>query len=113
MPRLTAKPTTQGDAHQQDSCDGRAGTQGWGQVVVQAGFVWKGTPAELVSQVGRHLASLGWNNLSTDASNTGRGSWAKRLTNGSTASASLFPGQPPDWEFVAVAPPVGRAASGC
>jgi len=90
----------------QDSCDGRAGTQGWGQAVVQAGFPWSGTPAELTSQVGGHLASLGWNQVSGV-------SWSKKLTNGSTASVSIFPGQSPNWEFVAVAPPVGKAASGC
>jgi len=97
----------------QDSCDGRAGTQGWGQVVVQAGFAWNGTPAELVAQVGGHLASLGWNQVRTGTTSSGGVSWAKQLTNGSTASVSLFPGQTPNWEFVAVAPPVGRAASGC
>jgi len=97
----------------QDSCDGRAGTQGWGQAVVRAGFAWTGTTAELVSQVGGHLAALGWNRVSTGTTSSGGVSWAKQLTNGSIASVSLAPEQTPNWEFVAVAPPVGKAASGC
>ena len=32
-----------------------AGTQGWSQVVVQAGFDWTGTPNGLFSLVGEHL----------------------------------------------------------
>lgn len=96
-----------------DSCDGRAGTQGWGQAVVQAGFAWTGTTAELISQVGGHLAAIGWHRVSTGTTSSGGVSWAKQLTNGSIASVSLAPEQTPNWELVAVAPPVGKAASGC
>lgn len=97
----------------QDSCDGRAGTQGWGQVVVQAGFAWTGTPAGLISQVGSHLDALGWNSVSTGTTSSGGVSWSKQLTNGSTATAMLTPEQAPNWEFVALAPPIGKAVSGC
>jgi hypothetical protein len=97
----------------QDSCDGRPGTEGWGQAVVQAGIAWAGTTVELISQVGDRLAALGWHRLSTSTTGSGGVSWAKQLSNGSTASASLDPEQGTDWEFVAIAPPVGKAASGC
>ena len=75
----------------QDSCDGHAGTQGWGQAAAQAGFPWTGTPAELISQVGGHLASLGWNQVSKGTTNSGGTSWSKKLTNDSAAFVSIFP----------------------
>jgi hypothetical protein len=97
----------------QDSCDGMAGTQGWSQVVVQAGFDWTGTPDGLFSSVGEHLYALGWNRVSIRDPTDSEAIWSKRLTNGSTAEANLSPEGEHYWEFVALAPPVGKAASGC
>jgi hypothetical protein len=97
----------------QDSCDGMAGTQGWSQVVVQAGFDWPGTPDGLFSSVGEHLHALGWKRVSIRDPTDSEAIWLKRLTNGSKAEANLSPEGESHWEFVATAPPVGKAASGC
>ena len=101
----------------QDSCDGMPGTQGWSQVVVQAEFDWTGTPDGLFSLVGEHLDALQWNRVSirNPTFSAPEAIWSKRLTNGSTATVMLsldVVGQP-HWGFVATAPPVGKAASGC
>jgi hypothetical protein len=96
-----------------DSCDGRPGTQGWSDVVVQAGFSWSGTSDALIASVGSRLTALGWQQaFAPSAIEAG---WRKRLDNGSTAGAmlNLDPTGPPGWEFVATAPPLGKAPSGC
>ena len=95
-----------------DSCDGRAGTEGWGQVVVQASFRWPGSHSALFVKVGSGLSALGWNQTPIPGQN--EAIWKKSLNNGSAATAmlSLSPLGDPDWEFVALAPPVGKPA-GC
>jgi hypothetical protein len=97
----------------QDSCDGIAGTQGWSQVVLQAGFAWSGASSALISQVDARMSALGWSQSATGLATEAR--WTKPLDNGTLASASLDldPTGPPWWEFVATAPPVGKAAGGC
>jgi hypothetical protein len=97
----------------QDSCDGRAGTQGWSQVVVQAGFIWSGSAADLFGHVGARLRSLGWKADPIGVASEPSAWWSKRLLSGSAAQASLESSLPSRWEFVVVAPPAGRAASGC
>lgn len=94
-----------------DSCDGGAGTQGWSQVVVQGSFRWTGSHDALFVKVGSGLEVLGWHR--TPTSGQDEAIWKKRLDNGSTATAVLSPLGDPEWEFVALAPPVGKAASGC
>ena len=42
----------------QDSCDGRPGTQGWSQVVVQSAFKWPGSEQSLSVAMATHLATL-------------------------------------------------------
>ena len=97
-----------------DSCDGMAGTRGWSSVVLQAGFHWRGTAATLFSYVNSRLRSLGWNRISLKRNTDKQTMWLLRLKGGNTARASLDPNAYPHlWEFVAQAPPVGRAASGC
>jgi hypothetical protein len=96
-----------------DSCGGRPGTEGWGQVVLQGNFRWPGSHSALVVKVGSGLGALGWNQTPIPGQN--EAIWKKVLNNGSIATAmlSLSPLGDPDWEFVALAPPVGKAASGC
>jgi len=96
-----------------DSCDGRAGTQGWSQVVVQGSFHWTGSHEALFVKVGSGLGVLGWHRTPIPGQN--EAIWKKRLDNGSTATATLnlSPLGDPEWEFVALAPPVGKAATGC
>jgi hypothetical protein len=97
----------------QDSCDAMAGTQGWSQVVVQAGFTWSGSTADLFGHVGARLQSLGWKADPTGVVSDPQARWSKQLRNGSMAQVSLEAQLPSQWEFVVVAPPAGRAASGC
>ncbi len=97
----------------QDSCDGRAGTQGWSEVVVQGSFRWAGSNEALFARVDSGLSALGWNR--TRIPGTTEAMWKKRLANGSVATTELTPSPlgNPTWEFVAIAPPAGRAATGC
>jgi hypothetical protein len=90
---------------QQDSCDGRAGTQGWDQVVVQAGFQWsEGQPA-LLDYMNPRLTNLGWSG--------GSGRWTKTLRNGTEAVLMVDNENGSHWQLDAMANPVGKAASGC
>ncbi len=101
----------------QDSCDGIAGTQGWSQVVIQAGFKWTKGLSHLVSYMDPRLTKLGWSaaeqsQTSTPPSQT----WIKTLRNGSRASLSVSQGlgtYSSHWQLDAFAKPVGKAASGC
>jgi hypothetical protein len=101
----------------QDSCDGMAGTQGWSQVVVQAGFNWSHSLSALVSFMNLRLSKFGWSAMpETRPSNPPGQIWFKTLNNGTRASLSVSKvGSPPPsfWQLDAVAKPVGRAASGC
>jgi hypothetical protein len=96
-----------------DSCDGIAGTQGWSQVVVQGSFRWDGSHEALFARVDSGLSALGWNRRQIPS--TYQAMWTKRLHNGTIASAMLNLSAlgDPNWEFVALAQPAGRAASGC
>jgi hypothetical protein len=96
-----------------DSCDGMAGTQGWSQVVVQGSFRWSGSHDALFEKVDAGMTAIGWHQ--TPVRGPDEAMWKKRLVGGSTATAmvDLSPLGDPDWEFVALAPPAGQAASGC
>jgi hypothetical protein len=98
-----------------DSCAGRPGTQGWSQVVVQAMFDWTGSGDALTTEVGDHLHALGWSSVPIRDSTDFEAMWSKRLPNESKANATLNLSAtgPPHWEFVALAPPTGKAATGC
>lgn len=98
----------------QESCDGIAGTQGWSQVVVQAAFRWRKSPQALFAAINGRLIRIGWGHGASQNSSPPGYQWTKRISNGTKAdltvdkefSSSL-------WQLDAVAPPVGRAASGC
>jgi hypothetical protein len=96
-----------------DSCDGMAGTQGWSQVVVQGSFRWDGSHEVLLAKVSSGLGAPGWH--LTQIPGDSQAMWKKRLENGTIASAmlNLSPLGDPNWEFDALAPPAGRAVSGC
>jgi hypothetical protein len=98
----------------EDSCDGMAGTQGWSQVGLQASFHWGGSHEELFAKVSSGLSSLGWLRTSIPRS-ANEAMWKKHLDNGTTATVvlNLSPLGDPSWEFVVLAPPAGKAASGC
>ncbi len=89
----------------QDSCDGMAGTQGWDQVAVQAGFQWsEGQPA-LLNYMNPRLTNLGWSG--------GSKRWTKTLRNGTGAVLMVSNEGGSHWGLVATASPVGKAVSGC
>jgi hypothetical protein len=101
----------------QDSCDGIAGTQGWSQVVVQAGFRWTEGLSALDSYIDPRFAMLGWRAVpQPGASNPPAQNWIKTLKNGSRARVSVFQGMgtySSHWQLDAIAKPVGKAAGGC
>ena len=109
----TSRPYLTKTEPDRDSCDGRAGTQGWSQVVVQGSFRWAGSHRALFDKVDSGLSAIGWRQ--TTIADQNEAIWKKRLDNGSTATAmlDLSPLGSPDWEFVALAPPVGKPATGC
>jgi hypothetical protein len=97
-----------------DSCDGIAGTQGWSDVVLQAGFHWRGTPSSLFLYVDRRLQAIGWHRVPLKNGGNPQAMWLLSLRRGKQARASLDRVTPKyPWEFVAIAPPIGKAASGC
>lgn len=107
----------------QDSCDGRAGTRGWSQVVVQAGFQWSEGLSALVTYLDGRLAVLGWSPSTTSSPSSPSspsstvivriGRWTKTLHNGSPAVLSVTDEGGSHWQLVALAEPVGKAAGGC
>lgn len=100
-----------------DSCDGRPGTQGWSQVVVQSRFRWSKSLAGLISFMRPRLSGLGWTAVHEPRPQDPPGqSWTKKLANGSRASLDVTQEGGPSsstWQLDAIANPVGRAASGC
>ena len=101
----------------QDSCDGRPGTEGWSQVVVQSRFRWGTGLAPLVAVMGPRLARLGWTVVPQPSwASPPTATWRKTLSDGGRGFLSI--GQEggagsTTWQFDAVGDPVGTAASGC
>lgn len=89
-----------------DSCDGRSGTEGWSPVSAAEWFHTALSAEELRGQIDAGLQRVGWRPAHSVL-------WELDLANGSTASASLSPYGDGRWSLVAIAPPVGTAASGC
>ena len=120
-PVVTALPLTVSTKYvwnmepHQDSCDGRAGTFGWSEVVVQSGFSFKGAPKLLFGVMSPRLSELGWkvgNQEGVPISPNYK--WHKTLTNGSYAQLSVERSYGSSaWQLDAVAPPIGKKASGC
>jgi hypothetical protein len=97
-----------------DSCDGRAGTQGWDDVVVQIYFQWNGSSSSLLSYANGRLSQLGWGSFKAQTqSGVPGGDWLKQLSNGSVAQVQLGAESYGGWMLVTTAPPVGHRASGC
>ena len=108
----------------QDSCDGIAGTRGWSQVVVQAGFKWTKGLAALVAFMEPRLKQLGWSMMSPAGIPTGATPttmvqtnqiWTRTLSNGSSAEVSVDPqsGSSSMWELVTTGQAIGKRVSGC
>jgi len=94
-----------------DSCDGRPGTEGWNDVVMQVHFTTATADINVLSNADAALRRLGW---LPDTSRPAGSSWRKALANGTTARASLEHDVGQDaWTLFVLAPPVGRRVSGC
>ena len=92
-----------------DSCDGRPGTYGWDDVVVQVHFTTAAPDFEVRANADTALRRIGWQ---PDGNYPVGSFWTKVLANGTTAKASLDHGQDA-WDLFVLAPPVGQRASGC
>ena len=101
----------------QDSCDGRPGTQGWSQVVLQSRFQWSTGLAPLVAYMGPRLARLGWSVFPQPSwASPPTATWKKSLSDGGRGFLSVNQegGEgATTWQFDATGDPVGTAASGC
>jgi|GEM_PF-2212856 hypothetical protein len=98
-----------------DSCDGRPGTQGWSQVVVQAGFHWTRGLPQLVARMAPRLAELGWKGVRQPPT-SGTATWSKPLRTGGDGFLSVSSEGDPSpsfWQFDVTGDAIGKAASGC
>jgi len=112
LPSLASVNYAQYVEPHQDSCDGNPATRGLSDVTLDINFQWPESPATLVDQVSRNLDSHGWSNRMVSLTPAG-GSWEKRLTNGTTATAVLDHNGDGSWVLIADAPPVGKRVTGC
>ncbi|MGN6634458.1 MAG: hypothetical protein ACTHJ6_03205 [Oryzihumus sp.] len=106
-------------APSQTSCDGRPGTEGWSDVLAD----WQFASTQATDQVRAHaaaqMAALHWGAASSSDTPLGPVlEWTRIIRPGTQAHAQLSlgrsgPGPLAYWELSAVAPPVGKAASGC
>jgi hypothetical protein len=101
-----------------DSCDGRAGTEGWSDIQVILTFNIVGEPEALLDYAGSHLSEAGWTSESSTPTPLGPSeSWTRTLPGGTQARAIL--GQNARsatdkyWSLMAIAPPKGQRATGC
>jgi hypothetical protein len=97
-----------------DSCDGREGTFGWGDVSVNISFKTPTRPDALVSGADGRMAAVGWSPGSPLNSPNGPGrQWLRTLEDGTKAVGQLGPDQTSTWWLSAYAPPHGPRVSGC
>lgn len=101
------------------SCDGRPGTEGWSDIVVSYRFTTAAPSASVLAHAASAMATQHWAAMGHLDSPLGPGlTWAKPVTAGVSARATLTlgspgPGQPTYWDLAAVVPPAGKAVSGC
>ena len=103
-----------------DSCDGRPGTFGWDNIVVQIHFESQSSSDAVVQGADQAFRRLGWNPDYVNNQPTFiQAGWTRRLDNGSVARAQLSDGVPdwsaatPRWDLFVTAPPLGPLVSGC
>jgi hypothetical protein len=99
-----------------DSCDGRDGTFGWSDVVVQVHFASQVDPQQLRAQVSDDFGALGWSLVADGQwTRSARGTDVDRVLLEQTSYGGAD-GVDPDetgWTIIAFATPLGTRASGC
>jgi hypothetical protein len=99
-----------------DSCDGRPGTFGWDNVILQIHFESRTPTLALVEHADQTLRRLGWSHVYDTGGQVG---WTKQLDSGSVANAQLSNAVPDQggttqkWDLFVGAPPIGPQVSGC
>jgi hypothetical protein len=102
-----------------DSCDGRPGTFGWDDIVVDVEFTTGEEPRRLLAQADTVLTHEGWKLANASTSPLGPGArWTRPITGSTVATVSLNPGTAgagaeASWDLHAFAPPKGQRSSGC
>lgn len=97
-----------------DSCDGMAGTYGWGDVTVDMEWAYRGHDGRVFAHVDAAMRARGWR--LDKSSERGDWGWTKKLSGGVVATANLSGGAgsaPTSWGIEASAPPAIHPASGC
>jgi hypothetical protein len=100
---------------QWDSCDGRPGTFGWNDVVVQVHFDSNTGPDGIFSHADSVLGSQGWRPLQLPSVPTvTQRMWTKSL-NGALPKVQIAKDSygTSAWTLFAAAPPQGQRVSGC
>ncbi|HEX3540867.1 MAG TPA: hypothetical protein VHT75_10545 [Acidimicrobiales bacterium] len=103
-----------------DSCDGRAGTFGWDDVVADYEFTTHQQPINVVQQAARVLRDRGWAVEQSRDPHGGPYLTGRRTLdtvvplNVVLTPAYIVPGGPiAYWNLTATAPPAGARAGGC
>ena len=102
-----------------DSCDGRAGTFGWGDASVDISFRSSSEPRVVLGRAGTLLAKQGWTaERIAETDGPGIGSyWTKTGLSGPKSFSVMLTNNTPRrgdwWDLSALAAPVGKRASGC
>ncbi len=98
-----------------DSCDGRAGTFGWDDVVVQVHFSTTASPDDILAHAQSVLAPEGWRTVPAPvAGAVTQHIWRKALDTGDgTVDIEKDSYGTSEWTLIAMAPPRGPRVSGC
>ncbi|MGW4825757.1 hypothetical protein ACWEP4_44670 [Streptomyces sp. NPDC004227] len=98
---------------QWDSCDGIRSTYGWNEATVAVDFIGGGSELQVAAHIQTAMRDLGWT-FDQGSIAQGEWTWHKKLADGSQASAQLLgPGEPPDWNLQATAPPATHPVKSC
>jgi hypothetical protein len=100
-----------------DSCDGRAGTWGWDDIIVQRTFTTGLSTDAVLANASATMAALHWSPLPLTKTPLGPVMrWTKTIGGHAMAHATLAVDQTAygrAWDLSAFAPPVGQHSSGC
>jgi hypothetical protein len=100
-----------------ESCDGRAGTFGWGDVDVQVSFTSPLAPSAVFAYADNALAKEAWTRVSLgEPDGPGlRSTWTKVIPPAAEPVKVVLSNNTPyrDWVLLATATPIGHPVHGC